>query len=134
MCLSPRTPNVRACDDFQDSSSKSSPPLLLLRDIHSKLLADYSCKEVSDPSQSQAQVGASGGLSSQDGDAQQQEAAPLLLPQLNRLSQAYHVRGEDASNMPTIPSQHRVTMQILDHWQPFRDLKLVTSFCGLTSR
>ncbi len=27
--------------------------------------------------------------------------------------------------MPTIPSQHRVTMQILDHWQPFRDLKLV---------
>jgi hypothetical protein len=26
--------------------------------------------------------------------------------------------------MPNIPSQHRVTMQILHHWQPFRDLKL----------
>ncbi len=26
--------------------------------------------------------------------------------------------------MPTIPLQHRVTMQILEHWQPFRDLKL----------
>ena len=26
--------------------------------------------------------------------------------------------------MPTIPLQHRVTMQILKHWQPFRDLKL----------
>jgi hypothetical protein len=101
-------------DDLQDSSSWSSRPLLLLRDIHSKLLADYGCKEVCAPSQSQAQAGASGGLSSQDGDAQQQETAPLLLPQLNRLSEAYHVRGEDASNMPTIPSQHRLTMQILD--------------------
>ena len=26
--------------------------------------------------------------------------------------------------MPNIPLQHRVTMQILKHWQPFRDLKL----------
>ncbi len=28
-------------------------------------------------------------------------------------------------NMPPIPSQHKVTMQILDHWQPFRDLKFI---------
>ena len=27
--------------------------------------------------------------------------------------------------MPDMPSQHRVTMQILNHWQPFRDLKLM---------
>jgi hypothetical protein len=27
--------------------------------------------------------------------------------------------------MPTIPSQHRVTMQILGHRKPFQDLKLV---------
>jgi hypothetical protein len=26
--------------------------------------------------------------------------------------------------MPNIPFQHRVTIQILKHWQPFRDLKL----------
>ena len=26
--------------------------------------------------------------------------------------------------MPTIPSQHRVTIQILEHWQPFQGLKL----------
>ena len=26
--------------------------------------------------------------------------------------------------MPSIPLQHRVTMQILKHWQPFRGLKL----------
>jgi hypothetical protein len=42
-------------DDVQDSSSWSSPPILLIRDIHSKLLTDYGCKEASAPSQSQAQ-------------------------------------------------------------------------------
>ena len=47
-------------DDLQDSSSWSSHPLLLLRDIHSKLLADYGCKEVCAPSQSQAHAGTSG--------------------------------------------------------------------------
>ncbi len=64
------------------------------------------------------------GRSSQDGDAQQQEADPLFLPQLTKLSESYHVREWDDSNMTTIPSQHRVTMQILEHWQPFQDLKL----------
>ncbi len=54
-------------DDLRDSSSWSSPPLLLLRDIHSKLLSDYNCKESCAPSQSQANVGAGARLSSQDG-------------------------------------------------------------------
>ena len=31
-------------DDLQDSSSWSSPPLLLLRDIHSNLISQYDCK------------------------------------------------------------------------------------------
>ncbi len=44
----------------------------------------------------------SGRLSSQDGDAQQQEAAPLFLPQLNKLHEASIVRGEDASNVAAI--------------------------------
>ncbi len=39
-------------DDLQDSSSWSSFPFLLLRDIHSKLLADYGCKKVCVSSQS----------------------------------------------------------------------------------
>ena len=52
-------------EDLRDSSSWSSPPLLLLRDIHSKLLTQYDCKE------------------------------------------------------------HRVTQQMLSHWQPFWDLKLM---------
>ncbi len=37
-------------DDLRDSSSWSSPPLLLLRDIHVKLLTQYDCKEVCAPS------------------------------------------------------------------------------------
>ena len=52
-------------DDLRDSSSWSSPPLLLLRDIHSKLLTQYDCKEVSAPSQSQVNVGAGARPSSQ---------------------------------------------------------------------
>ncbi len=68
-------------DDLKDPSSWSSFPILILRDIHSKLLAEYNCKEVS--SQSQVNVWASGVLSSQDGVPQQQEASRLSMPQLN---------------------------------------------------
>ncbi len=66
-------------DDLRDSSSWSSPPLTLLRDIHSKLITQYDCKEVRAPSPTQVNAGASGGLSSQDGVSQQQEAAPLSI-------------------------------------------------------
>ena len=67
-------------DDLWDSSSWSSTPLVLLRDIHSTLLTQYDCKEVCAPSQSQGNVGASARRSSQDGVPQQEETAPLSLP------------------------------------------------------
>ncbi len=128
-------------DDLRDSSSWASPPLVLLRDIHSKLLTQYDCKEVCAQSQSQVNVGAGAGPSSQsqvnigagprpssqDGVSQLQEPVPLSLPQLNRLVEASFVRDESsASNadVTAIPSQFKVTTQILLHWQPFRDLKL----------
>ncbi len=57
-------------DDLGEPSSWSSPPLLILRDIHSKLLAEYNCKEGCVPSLSQVNVGVSGDISSQDGDSQ----------------------------------------------------------------
>jgi hypothetical protein len=98
--------------------------------MHSKLLTQYDCKEVCAPSQSQVHVGASGGISFQDGVPQQQEAALLSIPQLNRLIEASYVQDESsASNasVTTIPSQQRITQQILSHWQPFRDLKLMFS-------
>ena len=57
-------------DDLRDSSSWSSPPLVLLRVIHTTLLTQYDLKEVCAPSQSQVNVGASSRLSSQDGVSQ----------------------------------------------------------------
>jgi hypothetical protein len=126
---------------------------MLLRDIHSKLLTQYDCKEeVCAQSQSQFNVGDGAGLgsqsqahlgagpshvnagagarpSSQDGVSQQQETAGLKLPQLNCLIEASFVGDESsASNVAdatAIPAQSRVTQQILSHWQPFRDLKLM---------
>ena len=83
LVLFPR--NVRACGCpkmFSRTRPLGHRPRFY-SSVTSTLLADYGCKEVCAPPQSQAQAGASGGLSSQDGDdAQQQEAAPLLLPQL----------------------------------------------------
>ena len=99
---------------LQDSSSWSSPPLVLLRGIHNCLLANYDCKD---------SAPLPPGRNSQDGDSQQQEVGLLLIPQLNRLNEAFLVRGEDASNMLTIPSQNKVTQQIISLWQPFKDLK-----------
>jgi hypothetical protein len=97
------------------------------RDIHSNLIVQYDCKEVCELSQSQANIGTSSRLYSQDGVSQQQQTAPLLLPQLNRLFEVSFDRDESsASNasVAAIPSQFKVTQQILLHGQTFRDLKL----------
>ena len=104
-----------------------------------KLISQSDCKEVCAPSQSQGNigssapsqlqgnVGASPRLDSQNGVSRQQEAVPLVLPQLNRLFQTSFSRDESSvsnAGVAAIPSQFRVTQQILLHWQPFRDLKL----------
>jgi hypothetical protein len=101
---------------------------MLLCDFHSKILNQFDCKEVCAPSPSQVNAGASGGLTSPDGVSHQQEADPLCIPKFNRLIEASFVRDESSasnSDVTVIPSQHRVTQQILSHWQPFRDLKLM---------
>ncbi len=75
-------------DDLKDVSSWSSPPLMILCDIHSKLLTQYDFKEV----------------------------------------EVSFVRDESSAStadVDVIPSQHKVTVQILRHWQPFIDLKLI---------
>ena len=70
-------------DDLKDTASGSSPPLVLLRDIHNGLLAKYDCKD-SAPPPAQPGARARPGRDSQDGVSQQQQAAPLFLPQLDR--------------------------------------------------
>jgi hypothetical protein len=58
-------------DDLRDSSSWSSSPLVLLRDIHSKLLTQFDCTEVCASSPSQVNAGAGTRPSSQDGVSQE---------------------------------------------------------------
>ena len=84
-------------DDLKDSSSWSSPPLILLRDIHNALLTNYDFKD-SSPLPAQPGVRVRPGRNSQDGVSQQEEVTPLFIPQLNRLHESYIVRGEDTSN------------------------------------
>ncbi len=79
-------------DDLRDSSSWSSPPFMFLRDIHSKFIDQYDCKEVCVPSPSQVNTGAGARLNSQDGVSQQQETASLSLPQINRLFETSFVQ------------------------------------------
>ena len=68
-------------DYLKDPSAWSSSPLVLLRDIHDGLLPKYDCKDTVPPP-SHPGVRGSIGHSQQEGDTQQQEADPLLLPQL----------------------------------------------------
>jgi hypothetical protein len=80
------------------------------------------------PSPSQVNAGAGARLSSQDGVSQQQETTSLSLPQLNRLIEDSFVWDESSvsnADVTVIPSQFRVTQQILNHWNPFLDLKLI---------
>ena len=71
------------------------------------------------PSPSQVNTGAGSRLSSQDGVYQQQETSTLMLQQLNRLFEASFVRDEssvsNADDVDVIPSQYRVTQQLLSH-------------------
>jgi hypothetical protein len=68
-------------DDLKDSSTWSSPPLVLLRDIHDGLLSKYDWKDSVSP-QVQPGVRARPAHDSQDGldGVSQEEAAPLFLP------------------------------------------------------
>jgi hypothetical protein len=71
------------------------------------------------PSPSQVNVETSGRLSSQDGVSHEEETTSLSLPQINRLIEASFVRDESSDSKvdaTAIPSQYRVTQQILSHW------------------
>jgi hypothetical protein len=106
-----------------------------------KLLTQYDCKEVCAQTQSQVNVGTGTGPSSQsqvnigtgprqisqDGVSHLQDPAPLSLPQFNRLVEVSFVWDESSASstdVTVIPSQFKVTKQILFHCQPFRDLNL----------
>ena len=68
-------------DDLKDSSSWSSSPLVILRDIHNDLLAKYDCKD-STPLPDQPGKRDRPGCISRDGESQEEEDVPLFLPRL----------------------------------------------------
>jgi hypothetical protein len=111
---------------------------MLLRDIHSKLITQYDCKEVCPPSQSQVHTGTGVRLSSQDGVSQQEETPPLIIPQFNRLFEDSFVgdgNSVSSADVTVIPSHHRVTQQVLSHWQAVATLPgSQTYVSGLASR
>jgi hypothetical protein len=63
---------------------------MLLRDIHSKLIDQYDCKEVCAPSPSQVNSGARASLSSQDGVPQQQQTNPKVMVIQQWSKQSFH--------------------------------------------
>ena len=87
-------------DDLNDPSSWSSPPLVLLRDIHDGLLDKYDYKD-KDPPPTQPGTRTRLEHDSQDG-ASQKEVDPLFLPHIDRLYETSSW-GEDTSNIVVIP-------------------------------
>ena len=69
----------------------------------------------------------------QNGSSQQRDNGKLTLPELNRLHKAFSTRGQsaavsaqqdDSSPKPAeIPSQHRISLQLIEEWKPFKDLR-----------
>jgi hypothetical protein len=103
---------------------------MLLRDIHSKLIDQYDCKEVCVPSPSQVNAGAGDRIRSQDGVSQQQETASLSLPQLNRLIEDSFVREfADSRRVEqlSLHSQQRIVATV-------EDSVLRTEMAGLESQ
>ena len=65
-------------------------------------------------------MGASARPSSQDGVPQQQDAAPLSLPQLDRLYEASFARDESSpsnAGVATIPTQFKITQQAINEFE-----------------
>jgi hypothetical protein len=80
---------------------------MLLRDIHSKFIDQYDCKEVCTSSPSQVNAGDRPRPRSQEGVPQQQETAPLSLPQVNRLFEASFAWDESSASTAGVATNVR---------------------------
>ena len=81
-------------DNLKDSSTWSSPPLVLLHDIHDSLLAKYDCKDsVPPPGQSGVRTRPTHDSQDELDGVSQQETVPLFLPQLNQFHELSFCEG-----------------------------------------
>ncbi len=129
-------------NDIQDPTTWSVPSLRTLKHLHETLLQDYDCTEQpvanlpAQPSAAGGNAAANAGAPPppQSALAQDASSGTLVLPQLNRLHEAYKRRQDalPASStsqdlQPTasgpIPSQLRLTQQLIAHWPQFKALR-----------
>ncbi len=88
-------------DFFQDFCSCLPPRLYSLDgDFHNDLFPKYAWKD-STPPPDQPDERSRLGYSSEDGDSQQEETGPLLIPDLNHLNEVFLVWGEGERTLPT---------------------------------
>jgi hypothetical protein len=129
-------------NDIQDPTTWSVPSLRTLKHLHETLLQDYDCTEQpvanqpAQPSDAGGSAAANAGAPPPPPPARAQDVSSgtLVLPQLNRLHEAYKRRQDalPASStsqdlQPTasgpIPSQRRLTQQLIAHWPQFKALR-----------
>jgi hypothetical protein len=117
------------------------PPLYTLKHLHAALLQDYDCTE--QPAADLPALSGAGGSAAANAGApppplparsQDTGSGTLVLPQLNRLHEAYKRRqvappasSSSQDQQPTasgpIPSQRRLTQQLTAHWPQFKILR-----------
>jgi hypothetical protein len=126
---------------LQDHATWSVPPLCTLKHLHAALLQDYDCTEQPVAHQPALPLGAGGSAAANAGmpppppPARSQDtcSGTLVLPQLNRLHEAYKRRqvappasSNSQDQQPPasgpIPSQRRLTQQLTAHWPHFKIL------------
>jgi hypothetical protein len=129
-------------NDLHDPATWSAPPLYTLKHLHAALLQDYDCTEqpAADlpalPSGAGGSAAANAGAPPPPPPARSQDtgSGTLVLPQLNRLHEAYKRRqvappasSSSQDQQPTasgpIPSQRRLTQQLTAHWPQFKILR-----------
>jgi hypothetical protein len=131
-------------NDLHDPATWSAPPLYTLKHLHAALLQDYDCTEqpAADlpalPSGAGGSAAANAGAPPPPPPARSQDtgSGTLVLPQLNRLHEAYKQRqvappasSSSQDQQPTasgpIPSQRRLTQQLTAHWPQLKILRLL---------
>jgi len=123
--------------DLQDPTSWDTPAPCTLARLHEDLLHNYECNDQPAPPPPSAGGGAAANAGAhpqpQHAGSQDDGNGKLVLPQLNRLQEAFKRNQIPSSassssqdqqpNRPTpIPTQRRLTQQLTKHWGPFKAL------------
>ena len=124
-----------------DPATWSAPPLCTLKHLHAARLQDYDCTEQPAADLPALPSGAGGSAAANAGAppptparSQDTGSSTLVLPQLNRLHEAYKRRqvaptassssqDQQLTASGPIPSQRRLMQQLTAHWPQFKILR-----------